>query len=165
MHEYLHSHNPGGVLMRPVCHDIRRLHRCQYRRECTATIYFGVSGYEWGRIRKGGHGHGSSILESSKVYLRPAQHVSGGRQKNSGQNGPHAIHKTSTNPYPLGEGEREVVREVGGRRRRIRVEEWAQVVAKGGYIWTGNDRKQTVVHKIGIEIHVLIKYYGSISLF
>jgi len=54
---------------------------------------------------------------------------------------------------------------LGGGRRRIRVEEWAQVVAKGGYIWTGNDRKQTVVHKIGIEIHVLIKYYGSISLF
>jgi hypothetical protein len=50
-------------------------------------------------------------------------------------------------------------------RRRTRVEEWAQVVAKVGYIWTGNDRKQTVVYTIGIEIPVLINYYGSISLF
>jgi hypothetical protein len=44
------------------------------------------------------------------------------------------------------------------------VEQWAQVVAKGSYIGTGNDRKQTVVHTIGIEIHVLIKCYGSEAL-
>ena len=151
MQKYQHGHNPGGVLKR----GIWGLRRYRYRRERTATKYF-----EGERIRKGGgRGHGSSIVESSKEYLRTGEDVSWGLKKNnSGQNGRHAGHKTGTNRYPLGSE--------GGLwgRRRTRVEQWAQVVAKGGYIWTGNDRKQTVVYTIGIEMDVLIKYYGSESL-